>query len=342
MAPGVAVTLTVLDPEGKPVEGARVTLDGHVPLRYSRAQPRGETDAAGRVRLEGLSRELRYSVQAAAWPPRKEVARFWASRWTPQDETIRLPRALSIEGVVRDERGTPVAGARVLAAHLDIPIFEEAWSDASAAFVVSSLPEGKYRVSATHEERMLKSVEHRIPAGTRGVVLVAAEDPRSDLTIQLSDWPADAGTVQAMITTEPAKTGMGHQRTAAVGPNGRARFPRLRQAERFALWIRLPARGLMAYLRDVQPRAEPHVVRLVSGGTLRGRARAAADATDLSVSVAGPGWSAAGPVSASGDFELVALPEGPVRLFLTGKRDGKGISTLRDATVGETVEVELR
>ena len=77
----VAVTITVLDPNGQPVPGAIVKLDGPTQEPY-------RTSDSGTVRLTELCRSGAYTLRVN--PDRADLNPLDLERWSPRDETVRL------------------------------------------------------------------------------------------------------------------------------------------------------------------------------------------------------------------------------------------------------------
>jgi hypothetical protein len=170
---------TVIDEAGGgPVEGAEIRLRaldepearGFVARMVSREgrASRTATDAAGRfefIRLRGAEYEL------TVRPPRVGATPGDAAKKTrfapPPSRTIRvderrvergievrLSPALSLSGVVKDEGGGPVKGARVgvRPQQGEGGPFERVWTDDAGHFEIGGLPPGVYVATATSRE----------------------------------------------------------------------------------------------------------------------------------------------------------------------------------------------
>jgi protocatechuate 3,4-dioxygenase beta subunit len=114
---GSAIPGTVVE-EGtrKPVAGVRISAyasTGFGGFARRRAERMARTDARGRFRLPGLA-PARYAVQAAKEGYLSaQVAGVNASGQSVPPTNLALRKAASISGKVTDEKGQPVAGARV-------------------------------------------------------------------------------------------------------------------------------------------------------------------------------------------------------------------------------------
>ncbi len=119
LKPGVAISGTVVE-EGsrRPVAGARVSAYTAASTRFGRfarrhAERAVRTDARGRFRLPGLA-PARYSVEAAREGYlTASIAGLNAAASSSPPANLALRKAASISGRVTDEKGQPVAAARV-------------------------------------------------------------------------------------------------------------------------------------------------------------------------------------------------------------------------------------
>ncbi len=122
-ADAIITGTVVLDASGEPVVGA--TVIAHVKRDAERTTHRAATDAQGRYviaapvvaqwDLEGLE-----VLAGATWP--QHLERTWRVTVAPADEItrdIRLPRTITLAGMVVDLDDIPVAGARVRAWSMD-------------------------------------------------------------------------------------------------------------------------------------------------------------------------------------------------------------------------------
>jgi len=119
-----ALTVLVLDPDGKPLPGAEV----HAPYigEWNKPQPKRLTDTDGKfaLRFPTVSKTYRREMSnfgiSASHSNLTQRAVMWTSSagdvysGLPEAVTIKLERGMSIGGVVQDEHGVPLPGVRVL------------------------------------------------------------------------------------------------------------------------------------------------------------------------------------------------------------------------------------
>lgn len=124
---------------GDPIAGARVEVDGQV----------WAADEAGEVRAARLARErVRVRVEAPGWVGvGNSVAR--PAGGAPATLVVDLDEAAGLDGEVTDERGEPVAGARLSVRTRDgNTVLAETTSDTEGRWSVEGLPEGDVTVEA--------------------------------------------------------------------------------------------------------------------------------------------------------------------------------------------------
>ncbi len=154
---GVAVSGTVVDPAGRPVEGARV-LGEQVTSVWDVADPRLDsviTDARGRWQITGLGRQTyRFRATHPELAPGFSEPVPLADGSSRDDLVIRLELGGRLAGRVLGANGTPAAGARVQAASYDPrgARVRRAHSDADGRFEIGGLPRGQVQVLAAGDE----------------------------------------------------------------------------------------------------------------------------------------------------------------------------------------------
>ncbi len=103
--PSRTLRVRLLDPDGAPLAGARIVVEG---------DRSGRTDADGRVAIEGLpGRALRLEVRVEGGAPDADWLRPLADRVEPGETEVvlRMRRAHRLDGVVLGPTGRPVPGA---------------------------------------------------------------------------------------------------------------------------------------------------------------------------------------------------------------------------------------
>jgi hypothetical protein len=180
---GIDATLTLTDPAGTPVRGARVLVrrlgfrgEEHVipHLFWGMADVYEVTGEDGVVRLVGL--DPTQTLVLGVDPAGTGLADHVDLAWKPADARIRLLKERAVEGVVRDENGRPVHKASVMYVHAG-GVTDSVDTDESGAFRVGGLAAG--------------------PVQLRAVRYGTAALP----TTRTSDWTTvDAGTTNVSLT----------------------------------------------------------------------------------------------------------------------------------------------
>lgn len=159
--PGEAVTGTVVDPEGKPVAGAEVTLmarsDDMPTFRFTRE--RTKTDEQGNFRVVPPT-----PGNGALWirPERFTPLAFLVNDRRGDWGKITVEKGADVPGKVVDQDGTPVAGVRVEARRSGDGPEVDKWLRANAVannigrqtvtaadgtFTLAALPDGEYTIT---------------------------------------------------------------------------------------------------------------------------------------------------------------------------------------------------
>jgi hypothetical protein len=148
----------VVDQSGEPVVGATVHLNIMEPVvlrgRSARMGLRADatTDKDGRFLVPDVRADATVSATAEKtgykWVSGGEV-RKTASSIEISDIVLTAPGKSAVQGRVVDEKGAPVAGARVMSPDGDPD--EIAAADASGNFSIDSLPEDEVRLVAVHD-----------------------------------------------------------------------------------------------------------------------------------------------------------------------------------------------
>jgi len=166
LSPARFVDGTILDEEGAPVEGVRVSI---VPEDEEAGRIRAEarSNAAGYYRIEGVV-EGAYSLrvgpeESAFFPPVRISIAASALR-----HDVRLASLGSLEVLVTDEEGRPLESALVEGYGPPGGTFRGR-TEPTGAFVARALPAGEYRVHVRYEGLAPVFGETRVKAGERGM-----------------------------------------------------------------------------------------------------------------------------------------------------------------------------
>jgi protocatechuate 3,4-dioxygenase beta subunit len=177
LRPEAVLAGRVLDPEERPVAGAKVIVEQRWPVFSTRGSGnRGrevETDGEGRFRLGGLSDGMPTSVRTEA---DGFVSAHLHDVLLPRDEPleVRLSRGGTIFGQVVDEAGEPLAEARLrvqidraAARHLQSMVWHSATGDTGedGRFEIAGVPVGPLQVDVQHARRGLS---HEVAIGEVG------------------------------------------------------------------------------------------------------------------------------------------------------------------------------
>ena len=194
-----SIVVQILDPDGAEVVDARVWVDlmgmDLVPEKGPRARftllPPGD-----------------YDVRVAKAPWATAVRRVTVVEGDEAEMTVRLERGVSLEGVVVDDRGTPVAGASVSASS-DGDAGGGAATDAEGRFRVDGLRPGRYQVSASAQGHGRDGAEASAPGGGLRLVLRRSGTLRARLVLPTGAPPP--ARVQVYVEELPAGGGSGWQ-----------------------------------------------------------------------------------------------------------------------------------
>lgn len=203
---------SVVDPQGRPIAGVRVTGRGlnyeesNFFLRRQYLEAEGDPLGSGVSDAEGLftlTLPAETNVTLAFRHPRWVSPRIDVAEDEKSIDPVTLQPAGSITGWVRDrETGAPVAGAGVGAQLLDSPSLTNgegggAVSDAQGKFIIESLEEGVYNVC-------LGQVPGRPRATARAVAAIrvrSGEETPAELKV-FDGIPLQGVVIDAM-TTQP-------------------------------------------------------------------------------------------------------------------------------------------
>lgn len=152
MRRGTRVLVRVLDEAGAPIAGAEV----RAPLMYlEEVAEEVRTGADGKATLRGLGNLPWGAIRASAagYAPSSTNAFPDVSERGETSVQITLRRGVAVSGAVRDEKGSPVAGAKIYCSSMNPSrqgVSLDATSDAEGAFRFPAIAAGEYTLSARH------------------------------------------------------------------------------------------------------------------------------------------------------------------------------------------------
>ncbi len=345
---GVAAVITVLDAAGKPIPGATVNAqvanadDRRRGSRNSAWSKGAPTDATGTARLAGLATGVTYrlDVQVA------EYVGFSQSPWAPADTTVRLERAFTVSGIVKDKAGKPVARANV---QWTKDRAGGSWSGNQAnedgRFTLTGLGAGEVYLRAVigwnFQPDAAKDEPVRALAGAKDVVLIV--DVGIDLVVKIENWPADAPAWHTpMLTVEGDNARQLGNEDMRISPDGVMRFRGLRESETYALWIPAIPGGLSCLATGLKTGGAEVRVRMTPGKSVTGRITAPAGADNVQVSVNATGISTSGKVDADGRFTIEGLPDGAYDVHGHAQKDGVWWYATGKVSAGGSLNLELK
>jgi protocatechuate 3,4-dioxygenase beta subunit/5-hydroxyisourate hydrolase-like protein (transthyretin family) len=216
-AAAAAGTLTgrVLDPEGRPVAGARVVPVGHRSSLFGPGLAHATTDVQGLFRIEDLA-PGRYFVVATAegWVAARSELADVASRAIRRVEVRLAERGLPLEGRITDLGGGPIVGAAVF-----VDSLRRAVSDGRGHYALT-LPPGAHRALVTFAGYVAVDLEVFMAGPTtRDVRMV----PGARITGRVVAGP----TGEPAANVEVALSWSAERRTERTDSGGRFDFPEL-------------------------------------------------------------------------------------------------------------------
>jgi hypothetical protein len=167
-----AIEVEVRDPDGGPVADAEVELRSTLTWQ-------GRTNATGIALLEGVGMGWMHVLRVEAEGYAPHVQRVPVDRTANERRrlVVTLVRGSRVEGIVVDDGGRPVAGARVLSVSMSEPYpitdvrRDAVTTDDQGQFALSALASGTYRFVASHPDHAHTSTSpiHVGERGTRSV-----------------------------------------------------------------------------------------------------------------------------------------------------------------------------
>jgi len=231
---GATVTVRIADQDGRPVAGATAEIleqrEGS-----SSSTPAPTPDAEGRVTQTGLLPGASCRITVSAPGAFAANTAWWLAEAGATHDfgtlTVRLCTG-RVSGMVVDENGMPLAGARVFDP-LDAPEVREARTDAAGRFALEGLAEGAVCVFAESPERAMACV----------LAETGADDVRLTLLPRQPGAIGDPVPSPAIVSSEEeAKARAAQVLTAAFADGTWARWQHQRQ-------------GLLGLLARVDPAA---------------------------------------------------------------------------------------
>jgi RNA polymerase sigma factor (sigma-70 family) len=312
----------VIDEAGRPIEGAtgRVGTFGDVERREGMILARlphvFTTGPDGAFEVRGLG-PGRHPVSARA--PGYATARTWLEPDAVEVPTLRLMPGASVRGVVRDERGRPVAGASVFVEPEDASERDARTSGPDGSFELDGVPTGNRLVWAlsANGERSAYTRLHFAPRAELEWTAALAERPALRLRVlDGDDRPLAGCAVQLTLPDLPAAW----QRVAVADGDGRV-VVRDVPDERVAVTVfdapeSLHVRRAPRLSAGVFRPGEEHVIRapdrgpdaVLSGVVLDCLDRPFPEAVAVVLDAASGAVVPGGAEPASGRFEVVAPP----------------------------------
>ncbi|MFT3772036.1 MAG: sigma-70 family RNA polymerase sigma factor [Minicystis sp.] len=362
LVPALDYLATVVDPDGKPVAGATVTLLGAAQGEQALApiQDRFTSNDCGEVHFHAPDDALLEARHPAFAPGR---ARFDGAAATSHRLQIRLRAKATAEvlgaeriaGRVVDAGGAPVAGALVRAEPEDrgreaLHPSAQALSDPAGRFTLEGLDAGSYAVTAAHAG--FAPARDRVSAGAADVVLGLRRG--GVLAGRVID--AEGGAPLPAFTVIVARReGPVKEITVAVrsviDPDGRFTIPDLDPGEyrlRANAHAHAPTRPVDVIVPEPPAEGRPVELALGRGARLTGKVIDAGGApielARISIENAFGDASVATPIVSSaltndrGEFDLAGIPPGARSIMVAAYahhiRILSGMSFVDGATVG--------
>jgi protocatechuate 3,4-dioxygenase beta subunit len=346
LRPAVAPLVTVLDPDGKPVEGARVQAGQFGGFRSPDAD--GRTNAAGMVRLEGLDPDAPARLEVE--PPRMLRPRVLTEEredWKPADTVVRLATGLDLAVLVQDPSGRPVPAAVVWYAPERGPDVPGGWSSEETG------DDGIARIGRLAPGRVVLRAElfdvvprwgsgpgpgatAAISADARGRATLTL-DPGLSVRVRLEGVEVPGDVAGTLVGGDPDRERRGRRAGDLLVFRG------LEPGEDYDVYLRERNGDRVALLLGVKAGGDPVAPAWGPAASIRGTARLPAGSRPFSV-LARLGrvtrWASFD--ERTGEFEFDDLPEGTwtLRFAWVAAGEERGLD-VRTAT-GATVEIDAR
>ena len=366
---GARATLTVLDFEGHPVPGAyayaRPEGKGREGWRGNRELPRADQDVLqpfqfkhhGMIRLRGLDPDATFHLTVSAPNGRKDLKGLNREGWRPADETLKLARAWSISGVVKDQNGKPAQGISVRARREGTEKWDKSsHSDEQGRFDLRELDAGRYELEARASgvtysspaaaagpgstQPVNKPDVKVVRAGTQNVALKV--DTGERLVVRVRGMQAESGGWgTAMLRTADGS----HSLSGGWDGPGRVTFQGLRAGVDYTLWIVGIPGNRYVHAKDVRAQSDLLEVDTKEGFRIHGRVTVPEGVALSRVGIGAgsrEGYNAHTRVDAkTGTFEFEGLPAGSYHLSAHAWHDGKSYRGSAVVNTGGEAEIVL-
>ena len=344
---GAEARVQVLDEEGRPVSGARLTLTIDDPSPDSPTSASSSTDGEGNGAFLGLSPTSRGTLVVS--PPAWEMLSSHVELgWSPRRATIRLESAHQILGTVTSPGGVPLEGVTVAARGGARHTWQKSLTDGS--FRLGGFPAGPVKVWAYFGDLESDGPESSLPlpwlptwnakAGDAGLRL--SVEPGGELTVLVPDLAAGESEGMGVLCPGGRFDPDGRLVPSSVEQDGVFRFRGLVPGAEYTLWAHAAGPSRSALVPGLRA-GSPRTVSLSSSVTLRGRLTGAPALRDGAVIAHLGPLRPVAYVEPDGTFEFSGLPPGTYDVEATGSvpDHGEWSGTAR-ATVGTPVEIPMK
>lgn len=363
LAKAATVTLTVLDADGEPLEGAHLDLQAEDPPDAEASSPgdvvaRGPGGSAtsgkdGVLHVQRLDPTLTYAFKLEPPSTRSPLLPVIRREWSLGDETIRLRPSMSIRGRVVVEEGR--LPERVYVEYRPSGAYESGFLRVQddGTFVIERLPLGSVEIDVSawdaQHTRIFESPGRVVAAGTDDLVFVLRVRPEPEppeppepsepyeppvLTVRVDSWQPTDERIVAWLWAGGVVTGL--RKHLELDAEGRASFE-VAEETPHELWIHGGAAGWYVRRSDVQAAEDEIVLTPQPGKSIRGRVLLPADVppADLdALATSEEGLRARFQVAEDGTFEVRGLPAGPWRLRIRTRRPHAPLAASATASAG--------
>lgn len=315
----IDLDLPILDADGQPQAGARVTV-WTPPWFGDSSGLHATADDDGIAHLRGLDPRPGQCLEVK--PPRGVEAsrRLWLEGWTPTDDPVRLPGAWVLSGQVIDEAGDPVLAARVHLEPRDGRPVSATGTDKDGQFRFVQLPFEPVRLTAYGPRGRSTAQIAEVAPGTKTITLGLTRH-EGRLRVRIANWPSSA----------PARPGQASARFAVWCPDapwlrrtgqpsqdGLVTVDGLDPERTWSLAVVRDDVDLQVCATDLKADSQEVAVRAAPGQPLRGRVLSSSSTWPIDVVVLEIGRYAR--VQDDGTYEISGLPPGRWTLRASASR----------------------